>query len=66
MEKTEDLWESRIDMTYERVYKCYTYKYIITKNKKTIWKKDFFMYDEDKIKKILKKIQKEHEGQQSI
>jgi hypothetical protein len=52
-------WECRIDMVYERHYKCYTYRYIIRHNNKTIFKKDFFNHDEEKLEKILKKLQKE-------
>lgn len=64
--KNKDIWDTRIDMVYERVYKCYTYRYIVRYNNKTIFKKDFFNHDEEKLKKILKKLKKDMEGERSI
>jgi glutathionyl-hydroquinone reductase len=57
----EENWDARIDMIYERHYKCYTYRYIVRYDNKTIFKKDFYNYDEEKLNKILKKIQKQKE-----
>ena len=57
-----EIWDTRIDMIYERVYKCYTYRYIVRKDNKTVFSKDFFNHDEEKLNKILKKIQKEQKG----
>ena len=56
-----DEWTWRIDMVYERVYKCHTYKYIIRKNKQTIYNKQHFKYDEERIMKIMSNIQKGRE-----
>jgi hypothetical protein len=51
-------WEWRIDMVYERVYRCHTYKYIIRKDKRTIYSKMHFKYDEEKIVKIMERLKK--------
>jgi len=48
-------------MVYERVYKCHTYKYIIRKNKQTVYNKEYFQYDEERIMKIMSNMMKQTE-----
>ena len=54
-----DEWTWRIDMVYERVSKCHTYKYIIRKNKQTVYNKEYSQYDEERIIKIMSKMMKQ-------
>jgi hypothetical protein len=54
-----DNWEWSIEMLYERVYKCHTYKYIIRKNKRTVYNKEYFKYDEERIDKILQRLKRD-------
>lgn len=68
----KDNWEWTISMVYERTYRCHTYRYVIRKNSRTVFNKDFFKYDEEKIQKIMDKLKRDEslkkvvEGQQSI
>ena len=55
------MWEWRINMVYERTYKCHTYRYVIRKDKRTIFCKDYFNYDEDKIILIMNRLKKSND-----
>ena len=52
-------WEWRIDMIYDREWRCHTYRYIIRKDKVTIFSKNYFKYDESRIELIMNKLKKE-------